>query len=72
LSRALGAITWRAFQEGASGGPIATRWGIEQWPTLLLIDHEGVLRQKYVGSPGEKELARELKSLIKEAEAGGK
>src|SRR5262245_6149317 len=65
-------ITWRAFQEGASDGPIATRWGIEQWPTLFLIDHKGVLRQKYVGSPGEAVLARELEALIKEAEADGK
>src|SRR5438067_1904389 len=43
-------ITWRAVQwtdaEGAPG-PIATRWGIDQWPTLFLIDHKGVIRQKY-------------------------
>jgi peroxiredoxin len=44
-------VTWRAFQETVSGyenlsGPVATRWGIEQWPTLFLIDHRGVIRQK--------------------------
>jgi peroxiredoxin len=63
-------LTWRAFQESASGGPIATRWGIDQWPTLFLIDHEGVIHRKYVGSPGEKVLAEELDKLIRVAEAG--
>ena len=66
-------ITWRAVQwtdaEGAPG-PIATRWGIHEWPTLFLIDHQGIIRHKYVGSPGEEVLARELEKLVREAEAG--
>lgn len=66
-------ITWRAFQEtsgelGGGLGPITTRWGIEQWPTLFLIDHQGVIRRRYVGSPGEKVLAEELEKLIRAAE----
>jgi thiol-disulfide isomerase/thioredoxin len=66
-------ITWRAFQETDEKGilgPITTRWGIDQWPTLFLIDHQGVIRRKYVGSPGEKVLAEELDKLTREAEAG--
>jgi thiol-disulfide isomerase/thioredoxin len=65
-------ITWPAFEEyDANGtlGPIATRWGIEGWPTLFLIDHKGVIRQKYIGSPGEKVLAEEVDKLVREAEA---
>jgi peroxiredoxin len=68
-------ITWRAFQwtdaEGAPG-PIATRWGIDQWPTLFVIDHKGVIRRKYVGSPGEKVLAEALEKSIRDAEADKK
>ncbi len=66
-------ITWRAVQwtdaEGAPG-PIAIRWGIHEWPTLFLIDHQGIIRHKYVGSPGEGALARDLEKLVREAEAG--
>jgi peroxiredoxin len=65
-------ITWRAFQwtdaEGAPG-PVATRWGIDQWPTLFLIDHRGVIRQRYIGSTGEKVLAEALDKAIRDAEA---
>jgi peroxiredoxin len=69
-------ITWRAFQDSSTiewiSGPIATRWGIERVPTLFLLDHKGVVRRKYVGTPGEEVLARELERLIEGAEAGGK
>jgi peroxiredoxin len=67
-------ITWRAFQETVSWhenllGPIAMRWGIDSWPTLFLIDHKGIIRKKYVATPGEKVLSRELGRLVEEAEA---
>jgi peroxiredoxin len=62
-------VTWPAFQERLSDGPIAARWGIGPCPALFLIDHKGAIRQMYVGSPGEKTLKAELDKLIKEAEA---
>ena len=62
-------ITWRSFWNGGgTQGPISTRWAIRGWPTLYLIDHKGVLRAKYVGSPGEKVLDEKLDALVKEAE----
>src|SRR5262249_51234271 len=65
-------ITGRAFQwtdaEGAPG-PVATRWGIDQWPTLFVIDHRGAIRQSYIGSPGEKVLAEVLDKTLRDAEA---
>jgi Thioredoxin-like len=37
-------ITWRSFWNGGSpGGPIAEAWGVHGWPTLYLIDHNGVI-----------------------------
>jgi hypothetical protein len=64
-------ITWRSFWDGGStGGPIATRWAVEGWPTLFVIDHKGVIRQRYVGSPGEDVLDNVLADLLKEAEGG--
>src|SRR5437879_10530632 len=63
-------ITWRSFWNGGStGGPISREWKIEGWPTLYLIDHKGVIRQKYLGSPGDAALDRAIDALVKEAEA---
>jgi Thioredoxin-like len=62
-------ITWRSFWNGGgTGGPIATRWGVRGWPTLYLIDHRGVIRKKWVGSPGDKVMNKEIDKLVKEAE----
>ena len=46
-------ITWRSFFDGGgTGGPIATRWGVTGWPTIYILDHEGVIRN--IGARGEK------------------
>jgi hypothetical protein len=46
-------ITWRSFWNGADGttGPIAKDWHVSGWPTVYVIDHEGVIRHKSHGSP---------------------
>jgi hypothetical protein len=63
-------ITWRSFWNGGgTRGPISTRWGVQGWPTLYLIDHKGVIRKRWVGSPGDKVLDREIDKLVNEAEA---
>ena len=42
-------ITWRSFWNGGStGGPISTRWNVSGWPTIYVIDAEGVIRFKNV------------------------
>jgi hypothetical protein len=64
-------ITWRSFWDGGTtSGPIATRWAVEAWPTLYVIDHKGVVRKRYEGSPGEDVLNDVLDEMIKEAEGG--
>jgi hypothetical protein len=67
-------ITWRSFWNGpqGTGGPISQAWNVRGWPTLWLIDHKGVLRYKYLGSPGEKVLDATLEKLVQEAEKPGK
>ena len=45
-------ITWTSFFDGGStGGPIATKWGVTGWPTIYVIDHEGIIR--YMNVRGE-------------------
>ncbi len=63
-------ITWRSFWNGEKGtaGPISKDWGVTGWPTLVLIDHKGVVRRKFVGNPGDTELDRLIDELVANAE----
>ena len=65
-------ITWRSFWNGKEGGrgPISTEWNVRGWPTLYLIDHKGVIRHKWVGSPENEKLDAAIDRLVAEAEKG--
>ena len=40
-------ITWPSFWDGGdTSGPIATKWGVRGWPTIFIIDHQGIIRDK--------------------------
>jgi hypothetical protein len=67
-------ITWRSFWNGpkGTGGPISEEWNVQGWPTLYVIDHQGVIRHKWLGSPSEKVLDESIEKLVKEAEKGAK
>jgi thiol-disulfide isomerase/thioredoxin len=41
-------ITWPSFRDGAPRGPIATTWSIQNWPTIYVLDAEGVIRYRNV------------------------
>ena len=63
-------ITWRSFWNGkeGTGGPISTKWNVSGWPTLYVLDHKGVIRHKWLGSPGDKVMDEAIERLVKEAE----
>jgi hypothetical protein len=67
-------ITWRSFQnsKGGKGEPVASDWNVRGWPTLVVIDHKGVLRHKYVGNPGNEKLDAAIEKLVAEAEKDSK
>lgn len=63
-ARDAGEITWRSWWDGGSiSGPIATRWNITGWPTVFILDGEGVIRYEGIGVM---EVAAE--ALVKEQE----
>jgi hypothetical protein len=62
-------LTWRTF---ADGGTITRKWNLHGTPTLYVLDHQGVIRHKWVGSPGDKAIDAALEKLIKEVERDGK
>ena len=67
-------LPWRSFVDAgtAGAGPIATKWNLSATPTFYLIDHEGIIRHKWTGAPGEKVMDAALEKLIKEAERDAK
>lgn len=70
-------ITWRSFRNGyytkALGYyTISNGWNVRSWPTIYLIDHEGIIRGKWKGDPGKKVLDEEIERLVKIAEEAKK
>jgi peroxiredoxin len=66
-------ISWRSFWDGGNTqGPIAKAWKVKGWPTLYLIDHQGVIREMWLGSPGPDVLDAAIEELVKKAEAEAK
>jgi hypothetical protein len=62
-------LNWRSF---ATGDTIHARWNNPGTPLYYVIDHKGVIRHKWFGSPGEKAIDRALKKLVGEAKANRK
>ena len=46
-------ITWRNAMDITYQGEWNTKWNINRWPALFLIDAKGIIRQKWAGAPGE-------------------
>jgi len=59
-------VTWRQAIDGSTSGPLATKWGVNGWPTIYVLDAKGVIRHK--GLRG-KELEDAVVKLIAEAKA---
>jgi len=58
-------LSWRHFWNGPKGtkGPIANQWNVEAWPSIYLIDADGVIRYKEVLG---KDVDRGVESLMAE------
>jgi hypothetical protein len=66
-------MTWRSFWDGGdTSGPIATQFNVQGWPTLYVVDAKGVIRHKWLGSPGDKVLDEAIEKLVAEAAGGNK
>jgi peroxiredoxin len=57
-------LTWRTCWDGVSG-PIASVWQVERFPTLVLIDGNGMIRYRHEGLPREGELEARIEELLK-------
>lgn len=37
-------MTWQSWWDEGADGPIARRWGIQGWPSIFVIDADGIVR----------------------------
>lgn len=56
-------ITWRQAIDGSTSGPLATRWNVQGWPTIYVVDAKGVIRFKDVR---EEEMDKAVDALLAE------
>ena len=62
-------ISWRQAVEGSTGGPWASQWNVQGWPTIYVLDAQGVIRFRDLR--GE-ELENAVVKLLDEAAASDK
>lgn len=63
-------LTWRSFADDSHS--VCETWNLVGTPTLFVLDADGVIRHKWLGSPGEKVLDAALERLIGETERANK
>jgi thiol-disulfide isomerase/thioredoxin len=66
-------LTWRSWWDSRgdenTSGPIAEQFNVRVWPTLYLLDHHGIIRHKFLGTPGTERLDAAIDTLVKDAES---
>jgi peroxiredoxin len=56
-------MTWPSILDGGTDGPLATQWGVSAWPTIFVIDAQGVIRFRDVR---DKEMEQAVDKLLSE------
>src|SRR5262245_28226098 len=59
-------VTWRSAWEGSTEGPLPSKWGIDAYPTLFVLDAQHVLRFESYGDPVDDYVDALLAELAKE------
>jgi thiol-disulfide isomerase/thioredoxin len=63
-------MTWPSFFDGKVGrGPVAVKWGVSSWPTVIVLDARGVIRHV---DPDRSKLDELIDALLAEMDAGKK
>lgn len=60
-------IRYPNILEGSTEGPIQMAWGIPGWPTLVVIDKDGVIRYRGHGDEGAQKKCEDLLGAMKKA-----
>ncbi len=61
-------MPWVHWWDDGARNPSLKKFRVRAFPTMYLIDHTGVVREKWVGNPGNDKLDKAVEDLVKEAE----
>jgi len=64
-------ITWRQAIDGSTRGPLASRWNVQGWPTIYILDHEGRIRFKDLRDQAMEDAVMQLLQELEAARRGG-
>jgi thioredoxin-related protein len=53
-------ITWRQAIDESTQGELATRWNVDGWPTIFVLDQKGVIRYRDVRDEAMEKAVLEL------------
>ncbi len=63
-------LSWHMFWDGGdTRGPIATEWGVYSWPTIFVLDENGIVRYTNVRNEKMDEAVDALLAEMKEKQA---
>ncbi len=62
-------VTWRSSWQGSTSGPICKQYRVTGYPTLFLLDDQGVIREVWEGAPEVSVLDQAIEKLVALAEA---
>ena len=63
-------ISWPSFWNGGSRfGEISTKWAVEKWPVLYVIDANGVVQMRSAGGHNKEEIFKLIEKLVSETES---
>ena len=57
-------ITWQSAWQGSTQGPIPTKWGIDSYPTVFVLDQHHVIRAINARGDGLEQVVDELMAEI--------
>jgi len=60
-------MPWVHWWDNGEENPILKSYRVQAFPSLFLIDHTGVVREKWVGNPGNDKIDKAVEDLVKEA-----
>lgn len=59
---------FRWFSDGSTSGPISSRWNVQTWPTIYVLDAEGKIRLKKVGAGKPEQVEMLIEQLLAEVD----
>ncbi len=65
-------VTWRNAFAGGKDNAISRQYRVRGYPTVLVIDHQGVVRKRYLGAAPQREVERVIEELIEAARTAAK